>query len=379
MYSYRVLLVGGGTGGHIYPLVAISRELQKIALEKGLNLELMAVADSNSWRSEFENLGVKFKRILAPKLRRYEGNINLLDIFKIPITLIQSFWVLFVFMPDLVFAKGGYASVIPSLVAKLYFTPLFIHDSDAVLKGANKFLSKFAKKVFVSFEATRLNLKNKEVILSGNPIREELLKGDRNTAGELFNLSLDKKTVLFLGGSQGAITINNLVIQSLVELSGKYQIIHQAGVKSFEYFKSEVDRIKKEGQNTYAKSIEENYRLFDFMNEEELKSAYALADVIISRSGANLIFEIASLGKPAIFIPYSFSIKNHQKANALEIAKFGAVVLEEENLKPHILIDQISHLLKPENYSAISQKIRQFAKLEAGEIIANEIISYVAR
>lgn len=377
--TYRILLVGGGTGGHIYPLIAVARELQRLADKKGVSLELMAVADSNSWRSEFENLGIRFKRILAPKIRRYEGNLNLLDLFKIPITLIQSLFILFIFMPDLVFAKGGYASAIPSLVARLYFTPLFIHDSDAVLKGANKFLSKFAKKVFVSFEVTASDLKNKKVILSGNPIREELLKGDRSIASQLFNLSLDKKTVLFLGGSQGAITINNLVIQSLVELSEKYQVIHQAGIKNFKYVKNEIDKIKKEGENTYTKSIEENYRLFDFMSEEELKNAYALTDVVVSRAGANFIFEIASLGKPAIFIPFRVSIKNHQKANALEAAKFGAVVLEEENLKPSILISQIEHLLKPENYLLISQKIKKFTNLEAGKIIANEIISYVVR
>ena len=374
--THRILLVGGGSGGHIFPLIAVSKELQKIALEKGMNLELMAVADSNSWRSEFENLGIRFKRILAPKLRRFEGNLNLLDIFKIPISLIQSLWYIFLFMPDLVFAKGGYASILPVLVSKLYFIPLFIHDSDAVLKGANKFLSKFARKVFISFETIKSDLKNKEVILSGNPIREELLKGDRDTAGQLFKLSLNKKTILFLGGSQGAITINNLVIQSLVELSEKYQIIHQAGAKNFEYVKNEVDGIKKEGENTYAKSIEENYRLFDFMSEEELKTAYALADVLVSRAGANFIFEIASLGKPAIFIPYRFSIKNHQKANAMEIAKFGAVVLEEENLKPHILIDQIRHLA---DNPLAGEKIKQFAKPDAGKIIAEAIISHVSR
>ncbi|MEK7203767.1 MAG: UDP-N-acetylglucosamine--N-acetylmuramyl-(pentapeptide) pyrophosphoryl-undecaprenol N-acetylglucosamine transferase [Patescibacteria group bacterium] len=375
--NYRILLVGGGTGGHVYPLIAIIQELQKTAQEKDLNLELIVITESNKWRMEFDGLGVKFRKILTPKLRKYEGNLNLIDIFKLPITLIQSLWYLFIFMPDLVFAKGGYVSVIPSLVGRLYFTPLFIHDSDAVLKGANKFLSRFAKKIFVSFEGVMPALKNKEVILSGNPIRKNLLEGDKNTATLKFNLSLDKKTILFLGGSQGAFSINKLLIESLVQLTKDFQVIHQAGLGNFEAVREAVEKIKGEGTESYGKNIENNYRVYDFLAEEELKNAYALADIIVARAGANLIFEISALGKPAIIVPYPYSIKEHQRANAIEFAKFGAVVLEEENLKPHILIDQIERLLKPENYSAVSQKIKQFANLEAGEIIAREIISYV--
>ena len=370
MASYRILLIGGGTGGHIYPLVAVSIELQKLAKERGADLELMAVADSNEWKNEFESLGIKFKKILTPKLRRYEGNLNLLDIFKLPITLIQSFWYLFVFMPDLVFAKGGYVSIIPSLVGRIYFVPLFIHDSDSVLKGANKFLSKFTKKSFVSFETTLVQLKkNNNIVLSGNPIRKELLNGNKNQAAAQFNFSLDKKTILFLGGSRGAKFINNLVLASLILLTQKFQIIHQIGDKNFNEVNKEVEKMK----------IEKNYRAFGFLNQEELKSAYALADVVVSRAGANLIFEIAALGKPAIIIPYPYAIKEHQRENAREFAKFGAIVLEEENLKPSILIDQIGHLLNPDNYSSISQRIKQFAKPDAAEIIAQEVYSYAFR
>ncbi|TSC90298.1 MAG: UDP-N-acetylglucosamine--N-acetylmuramyl-(pentapeptide) pyrophosphoryl-undecaprenol N-acetylglucosamine transferase [Parcubacteria group bacterium Gr01-1014_2] len=370
--TYRILLVGGGTGGHIYPLVAVSRELQKLASKRGANLELMIVADNNIWRSEFESRGVRFKKILAPKLRKVEGGrTNFLAFLMIPFALIQALWTLFVFMPDLVFSKGGIISVIPSLVAKLYFIPLFIHESDAVPGKANQFLSKFAKKVFISYEKSATYFKN--TVLSGNPIRESLFGRNRLEAAKYFNLNPDKKTILFLAGSQGAVSINKLLINSIVQLTKNFQIIHQTGSKNFDLVKVEIEKIKGDGKDSYIKNIENNYRGYGFLNEEELSSVYALCDIIVSRSGSN-IFEIAYLGKPAIVIPYPYSAGNHQRANAMEFSKFGAVVLEEANLSPNILIDQIQHLLKPENYASISQRIKQFAKPEAGKIIANEIL-----
>lgn len=371
--TYRVLLVGGGTGGHIYPLVVVARKLQKQASEKGLNLELMAVADSSIWASEFENAGVKCKTILAPRLRKVEGGrINLLAFLKLPVALIQSLWVLFIFMPDLVFSKGGFASTIPSLVASLYFIPLYIHESDAIPGLTNRFLARFSKKIFVSFERAAGFFKNKQVVLSGNPVRENLSAGDRNQAAGYFKFKPDKKTVLFIGGSQGAAFINSLLMAGLVQLTREFQIIHQAGERNLEQVQKEVEKVKNEGAGSYGPGIEQNYRVYGFLAEEELKNAYALADVVVARAGANIIFEVAAAGKPAIAIPYKYSSQNHQKENAGEFAKFGAVVLEEQNLKPHILIDQIKHLI---NNPSVGQRIKQFAKMEAGEIIAEEIIN----
>lgn len=372
----RILLVGGGTGGHIYPLVAVARELQKIASEKGINLELLAVADSIRWKNEFENQGIRFKRIFAPKLRRVEGGwLNFFALLAVPISLIQAFWVLFVFMPDLVFSKGGFVSLNPTFAAMIYFIPVFVHESDSVPGLVNRLTARFAKRIFVSFEAAAKYFNPKKTVLSGNPLREGLLNGNKAEAASSFNFSSGRKTVLFLAGSQGAVFINNLVINSLVQLVKDFQVIHQAGPKNIDLVRQETERIKKEGLAAYGGDIEKNYRLFDFLDEEGLKNAYAAADIIVSRSGSN-IFETAALGKPAIVIPYPYSHKNHQRENAAEFAKFGAVVLEEQNLKPHILIDQIEHLL---NNPAAGERIRRFAKLDAGKIIAEEIFNYVYR
>lgn len=370
----QILLVGGGTGGHIYPLIAVARELQKMASEKGVNLGLMALADSNFWKSEFESQGIRFKKILASKLRRVEGGrLNFFAFLAIPFTLIQALWILFVFMPNLVFSKGSFASLAPSFVAWLYFIPIFIHESDSVPGLANRFLAKFSKKIFISFENSARYFSAQKTVLSGNPIRENLFSGSKTEAAGFFNLDSGKKTILFLAGSQGAMFINNLLINSLVELVKDFQIIHQTGVNNFELVKKEIDIMKNEGRGSYGDSIEKNYRAYGFLNEEELKNAFAVLDLAVSRSGSS-IFEIAALAKPSIVIPYPYSARNHQKENAAEFAKFGAVVLEEENLKPHILIDQIRHLL---NNPEAGEKIKKFVKMEAAKIIAQEIMSNV--
>ena len=377
--TYRILLIGGGTGGHVYPLIAVAREFQKAASEKDLNLKLMAVADSNKWKSEFENQGIRFKKIFTPKFKLVEGGeIDLFAFLKLPLALLQGLWFLFLFMPDAVFSKGGFVSFIPSLIAKIYFIPLFIHETDAIPGKVNRILSKFSEKVFISFQSSTVYFKNKNTLVSGNPIRELLFKGEKAEASRYFNLNLTKKTILFLTGMQGVDFINRLVIDSLVQLSKELQIIHQTGVNNFEPVKKETENIKKEGGYSYGQDIEKNYRIFGFLSEEELASAYALCDIVVSRSGSN-IFEISYLGKPAIVIPYPYSAGDHQRANALEFAKFGGVILEEENLKSSILIDQIEYLLKPENYSLISQKIKQFAKPEAAKIISDEIYSYAGK
>lgn len=379
MKSKRILLVGGGTGGHIFPLIAVARELKKLAVERAVDLNILAVAENNIWRSQFESQGVRFKKVFSMKLRKVEGGrINWLAFFVLPFSLIQALWILFIYMPDIVFSKGGFASILPSLAAWLYFIPVFIHESDSVPGKSNRFLSKFARKIFISFENSARYFLPAKTFLSGNPIRKELFGGEKSSALSRFGFSPDKKTILFLAGSQGAAFINDLISVSLVQLAKDFQIIHQAGINNFEAMKKELNQIKSEGQSSYAADIEKNYRLFGFLNEEELKDAFAASDLIVSRSGSN-IFEIAALGKPSIVIPYPYSAGGHQRENAAEFSKFGAIVLEEQNLKPHILIDQIKQLLKPENYSAISERVKSFAKIEGGEIIANEIFEYVGK
>ena len=369
----RILLVGGGSGGHVYPVIAIASALK----ERSGDVELMLLGDDKFMRQAAQENGIKFRSILAGKLRRYFSFLAILDIFKFPVGFLQSLWHIFWFMPDAVFAKGGYVSIMPALVAKLYFIPLYIHESDSTPGLANKLLGRLAYKIFISFQITSAHFNQSKTVLTGNPVRKELLSGDRQTAAKLFGLSTDKKTIFVYGGSQGSQAINKMILESLVMMVGKgLQIIHQCGLGQYDAVKSEVDRIIKEGEGSYADSVKQNYKFLAFFNTQQLAAAYALADVVVSRAGAASIAEIAMLGKPAIFIPLSTKAsRGEQVTNAVELAKYGAITIEEENLTPHIVISQIEYLLRPEKYQEVSQKIKSFAMPEAADKIADAILS----
>lgn len=372
----RILFVGGGSGGHVYPVIAVANALKEKAAAAGVDLELLLLGDNKFMRPAAEENGIKFKPTSAGKLRRYFSPLTLLDLFKFPIGLIQSLWHIFWFMPDTVFAKGGYVSVLPALAAKLYMIPLYIHESDSMPGLANRFLGRLANKIFVSFPISAAYFDQAKTILTGNPVRRELMTGDRREAAGAFNLNPDKKTVFVYGGSQGAQKINDLVLESLVIMTGKdLQVLHQCGSSQYEAVKNSVDKLVKEGEGAYGDAIARNYRLESFLDLNKAKMAYALADVIISRAGASNIFEIAAVGKPAIIIPITNSAGNHQLNNAIAFSKAGAVMIEEENLTPHIILSQIEYLLRPDNYDTVSQKIKSFATPDAADKIASIILN----
>lgn len=370
----RILLVGGGSGGHVYPVIAVANALK----EKG-NVELFLLGDDKFMRSAAQENGINFRPIMSGKLRRYFSPLNLFDIFKFPVGLFQSLWHIFWFMPDVVFAKGGYLSVLPSLVAKLYLIPLYIHESDSVPGLANRLLGRLADKIFISFQISAAHFGTEKTILTGNPVRKELLTGDKNEGANLFGLNPSKKTIFVYGGSQGSQTLNNIILESLVMMVSKnFQIIHQCGLGQYNAVKAEVDKIVKEGEGNYAESVTRNYKFFPFLDAKQLAGAYAICDVIVSRAGAGSIAEIAMLGKPAILIPLSTkSSRGEQITNAIELAKYGAVTIEEENLTPHIILSQIEYLLRPEKYEIVSQKIKSFAKPDAAQIIAETLLSEI--
>ena len=370
----RILLIGGGSGGHVYPLIAVANALQEKSQQSGVALEMKLWGRGDFIVNAATEANLKATKIIAGKLRRYFSFLNILDFFKVILSFFQSLWLMFWYMPDVIFAKGGSDSVMPAIVAKLYFIPLIIHESDSVPGLANRVTSKVANKVLISFESSAKYFKPEKTTLVGNPVRKELAMGDKSSAASLFKLDPNKQTVLVFGGSQGAQKINSLILDSIVQLTQAYQIIHQCGDSHYAKMKQEIEKYEKEGEASYGSLLLNNYRLFPFLNFQELKSAYAMADVIISRGGGQ-VFEIAMVGKPAIIIPLPTSAGNHQMENALEFSRFGASILEEDNLTSHILMSQIASILKPENYQSISEKIRQFAKPEAADNIAQLILN----
>lgn len=375
--TYRVLLVGGGTGGHVYPLVAVAKALQSRATQKGVKIRLLMMGDGPIFARAAKENGIRYTTILAPKLRRYTSAGNIFDILKVPIALVQSLWKLFWFMPDAVFAKGGYTCAFPTLAARLYMIPVYLHESDSVPGLANRVLSKRSRLVFTSFASADHYFTDmgRTTMLVGNPFRSELCCIDHAQALQALQLDPAKKTVLIIGGSLGAQQLNDLVLNGLVQLVQKgYQVIHQTGDNNFDAVKKAVEQYMTEGRDSYAPLIAAQYRVYPFLDQGQLATAYGAADVAVTRASAGVLTELSYAGKPMIVVPLPGSANDHQLVNAAELGRYGAVVMDGANVSVQVLLSQLDRIMEPATYADISARIRAFAKLDAADKIAQTIL-----
>lgn len=367
----KILFTGGGTGGHVYPIVAIVREIRRIYPKKDLEFYYVGPKDEYS-QILLSQEDLKIKTIVSGKVRRYFSLQNFIDIlFKIPFGIIQSFFLLLTLRPDLVFSKGGSGSISVTISARLLKIPVFLHESDTVPGLSNQKTAKWAKKIFTSFPKTEY-FDPEKVTVTGNPIRKELLDGDKQTAAEIFNLTLSKPIFLIMGGSQGAETINDFVLLVLNNLLKDYEIIHITGPENIKEEAAEAQVIEDQ-------TLERYYHPFGFLDEQKLKHAYKAADFIISRSGSGSIFEIAAVGKPSILIPLPSAAGDHQSKNAYIYSETGAaMVIEQENLTPNFFLENIQLLfLHPEKLQQMSESALAFAKPLAARAIAREILEFL--
>lgn len=371
----KILFTGGGTGGHIFPLVAIIRQLKKISKEP---LELFYLGPKDNFSKEIlSQEGVKVFYIFCGKWRRYitlESIFqNIIDLLKIPIGFFQSLFFLLIWYPDLIFSKGGFGSLPVVFAGWILRIPIFLHESDIIPGLTNRILSKFALEIFTSFPNTEF-LPKEKIILTGNPIRKEILEGIKEEGILYFKISKEKPILLILGGSQGAQRINDRILEIINELLEKFEIIHQIGKENFKETMSEVEIVLK-------KDLEKYYHPFPFLNENELKLAYAVADLIVARAGSGTIFEIAALGKPSILIPLPEAAQNHQLFNAYEFSKEGAaIILEQENFTPKFFLEKLKSLFSnPQNLERMAKKAKEFSKPSAAEIIATYIYDFLTK
>jgi len=373
----KIVFTGGGTGGHIYPIIAITREIKKISPpDQEIRFFYIGPKDELTARLLSQE-GIKIKPILAGKIRRYCTIIailqNIIDIFKTAVGIIQAFGHLFFLAPDLVFSKGGFGAFPVIISARILRIPIFLHESDAVSGLANRITAKFAAEVFISFPKTE-NINASKMILVGNPIRKEILEGSEEDARKLFEITSNRPVILILGGSQGAQKINDLILDSLPQLIEDFEIIHQAGIRNFEQVKAEAEVVLNKESRKY-------YHIYPFLREIELKHAYKISDFIISRAGSGSIFEIAALGKASILIPLPGSAQDHQLKNAYAYAKNkAAIVIEQENLTPNFFITTLKNILADQKRrKKMEEAAKNFSKPRAAEIIANYILEYFQR
>ena len=380
----KILLTGGGTGGHLIPLLGVVSELGKICLEKGIEKpKFLLITPASGFNQNISEAGIQIKTIKAGKLRRYFSWENFRDILKIPVGIVQSLYYVHKFKPNVVFSKGGFASVPPVIASWILRIPIITHESDIVPGLANRIIARFAFKILISFSAAEKYFNKNKVVLTGNPIRSDIKDGSRENALKFFKLSPDLPTVLIFGGSQGAQKINEMVLEILPDLIEKCQIIHQCGDKNYEEIKTgvhslECKKFNSNEINSYRlkPELQNRYRLYPFI-KEEMKDAYAIADIVISRAGANSLAEIVALQKPNILIPLSTSANNHQPENAKFFAeKNASLIIDETVNNSQDLSEAILKLLLDKNLQAqMQKKLSELSSSQnASKKIAGEIM-----
>ena len=364
----RIVLTGGGTGGHLVPLVTVAKKIK----EKAPDAQFVFLGPDGKLEQDIMGRsGIPIRHICSGKQRRYFSFWNFTDSFKIPLGLIQSLFWLLVYMPDAVFSKGGYASIPVVLASWAYRIPVLIHESDASPGTANSLMSKFVERVAVAYTEAEKYFPAPQVVITGNPTGEYLLHGDAAKARGLFHLLESKKIIFVLGGSQGARSINNKILNILPDLLHKYQVIHQTGEKNFE-------EVTKKAGELGIKAGHDGYHPLAFYGDE-LADILAASDLVITRAGATTLGEIAAAGKAAIVIPLDSAANDHQRMNAYSLAKNGScLVLEENNLGEHMLLKKIEEIMINDELRAKMEKnIKVFYHPDAADKIAEGVLGMI--
>ncbi len=317
----KILLTGGGTAGHVTPNIALIPSLKK------LNYEIRYIGSYDGIEKKLiEELGIPYTGISSGKLRRYMSLKNLSDPFRVIKGYSEAKKFVKEYKPDILFSKGGFVSVPVVLACKKYKVPIIIHESDMTPGLANKISIPYASTVCHNFPETKNHLPEGKSLLTGSPIRQELMDGDATRGRAFCNFTSDKPVIMVTGGSLGAVAVNEAVRAALPELLKEFQIVHLCG----------------KGKTDPSLTNTAGYVQFEYI-KDEMKDLFAMSDLIISRAGANAICEIQALAIPNILIPLpAKSSRGDQILNAASFKKQGfSQVIDEEKLTTELLISTV--------------------------------------
>ena len=320
----RIILTGGGTAGHVTPNIALLPRL------KELQYDIHYIGSYNGIEKELiSQFGIPYHGISTGKLRRYFSVQNFTDPFRVIKGMGEARKLIKILEPDVIFSKGGFVSVPVVLAGKGQHVPVIIHESYMTPGLANKISIPSATKVCCNFPETLSSLPAGKAVLTGSPIRQELLSGDKYRAREFLHFTSDKPVILVVGGSLGAVAVNNAIRAILPELLKDFQVIHLCG----------------RGKLDPSLNGTEGYAQFEYI-KEELRDLFALTDIVISRAGANAICELLALHKPNLLIPLSANAsRGDQILNARSFERQGfSMVLEEEELTNETLLSAVHDL-----------------------------------
>ncbi len=381
-----VCFTGGGTGGHIYPGLAVVDELKTIAKNNNKDLKIFWIGCSKGMDQKIVEKAIgpdgrtsadRFFGIPSGKLRRYFSIKNFSDLFRIMGGFFKAYHILRKYKPCLLFSKGGFVSVPPCLAARFLKIPVYTHECDFTLGLANRINFKSAKKMFVSYEETKNRLSSTDqnrVIVTGNPVRPVFYNTNADKGYEFLGLkkeNLRKPVLLVLGGSSGARQVNNLIFENIDYLCKNFTVVHQTGLVNSNENKTD-ELIKK---------YPDDYKAYNFIYDQ-MPDVLSAADIVLSRAGANSIWETAVLYKPMILIPLCGSgTRGDQVDNAEFFAQENAaiVLLGKDADKEH-LVNALEKLLKAENRKSYSDAVKALVKnKKPAEYIAQIIFEEVNR
>ncbi len=352
----RIILTGGGTAGHVTPNIALLPRLKELQYDihyigsyQGIEKELI------------EPFGIPYHGISTGKLRRYLSARNLTDPFRVLKGMGEARRLIKILDPDVIFSKGGFVSVPVVLAGKRRHVPTIIHESDMTPGLANKLSLPAATKVCCNFPETLEHLPAGKAVLTGSPIRQELLSGDKYKALDFLSFTPDKPVILIIGGSLGAVAVNEAIRAVLPELLKTFQVVHLCG-------KGKIDP-------TLANL--EGYAQYEYI-KEELKDLFALTDIVVSRAGANAICELLALHKPNLLIPLPANAsRGDQILNARSFERQGfSIVLEESEMTNETLLAAINRLY--ENREIYTETMKQSSQQNSIDTII-DLIESVAR
>lgn len=369
----RVILTGGGTGGHIYPAIAIGQaiynewprtEFLYVGTETGLEKRIIPKT-----RFRFVSIDIEgIQRKISPQIFRAT--------WKAIIGVYQAESIIHDFVPHLVIGTGGYVCWPVVWTATLKNIPAIIHEQNALPGLTNRFLSKRVDKVMLTFAEAKERLSEKaqkKATVTGLPIRDEIMKASRQQGLDYFGFTPDKPTLLGIGGSRGAVSINKAMLNICAKLKDKVQIIHITGTDGYEQF---IHDLKSTGINVGNSG---NIIIRPYLHSMEY--ALACADLCVARAGAAFLSEMTAKGIPGILVPYPFAAENHQEYNAKSLVQKGAaVMIKDDRLSGEVLLQEVSKILFNEpQRKLMAEKSKEAGNCQAIEKIVEVIRPYLSK
>jgi UDP-N-acetylglucosamine--N-acetylmuramyl-(pentapeptide) pyrophosphoryl-undecaprenol N-acetylglucosamine transferase len=365
-HELRVVIAGGGTGGHLFPGIAVAEEFQT----RNAKNKVLFVGTGRPFEvSTLSDAGFAHRRITAEGLKGRGVKNQLIAILKLPLGVVESVWILKFFKPHLVIGVGGYSAGPLVIGAWLLRIKIVLQEQNILPGITNRMLSRFADRIYVSFPETKFDVAIEKMRFTGNPVRKEIVQSIKQPKNaQVAAPEKEKKfSILILGGSQGAHRINMAVLESLEHIENKEKMIfvHQTGVQDEAAVKKRYD---EHGMDSDSRAF------FKDMDQQ-----YQNADLIICRAGATTVAEITALGKGVIFIPFPFAADNHQVLNAQFLVKSGAAeLIEEKDLSGKLLAERINHYARqPEALKQMGDRCREFGRVDAAKMIVDDCYDLV--